>query len=558
MANPIRIVISAVDKFSSKFAQISKRIETVGQKLNDVGMKASIGLTVPIMAMGISTVNTAAQFEKSMNRAAVLTRATDSQFADLSKTARQLGRDTVFTAGEAADAMGFLAMSGFDTTQIIGAMPGTLDLAAAAQLDMARTADIASNVLTTFQIKAEDMIGVADVLALTMSTSNTNIEQLAEAIKFVGPIAGAMGISLKQTAAAIGLLGNAGIQADMAGTGLRMSLAALAKPTGEAMEALSRLGISKSALIDSKGNVKGFVEIVKELERTGANASDMMQIFGVRAGPAMMALLSQGAKKLEDYTATMDDAGGTAKRISDRQLKGFYGQLELLKSVFEELQIVIADSGLLTAVTNFAKALTDILQVLVKTNPDMIRFLLVIAGAAAVFGPLLMILGQTALALTSILNLFKAVAVVIGVSTKAAAIFAGTAAIVVAALAIWAYNIYLIWKNWDAITSAFSSWQMFWKTMMFFFLEIFDTLKGIAKIALPKWLERKIGLSPVEPGLLGTMSAEEAMRSAGGASARTETVSKVKIDFSNLPPGTKFTSEDGTEFDPESGSLLLE
>lgn len=552
--SPIKIIIGGIDQFSTKFAKISGNIERAGAKMKSVGQMATVGLTLPIAAMGISTVMTAAQFEKSMNRVAVLSRATDSQFSELSKTARKLGAETVFSGNQAADAMGYLAASGMDVDKVIAAMPGTLALAAASQMEIAATADIAASVLTGFGMEATRMTEVADVLALTMSTANANVEQLGEAIKFVGPVAGAMGVSIQETAAALGLLGNAGIKGAMAGTNLRMILAQLANPTKEAIETMSGLGIQKDQIVDSQGNVKGFISVIKALGESGATTADIMKIFGSRVGPAVLALVKQGGDKLAAYTRQLEGAGGTAERISKRQLKGFYGELELLTSAFEEFQMVIADSGLLSWVTQIVTVLTKVMDGMTKTNPEFLRFLVIVAGLVAIGGPLLLVLGQVALSLTSILALFKSVAVIVGVSTKAVAIFAGTAMLVVAALAIWAYNIYLIWKNWEAITSAFSSWRTFWETMKFFFADIFESLKGIARIALPKWLERKIGLTPAASG---NISADEALNRSAAGGGVTETKSTVKVNFSNLPAGTDVYSDDAdVDIDEATGAIL--
>jgi TP901 family phage tail tape measure protein len=167
----------------------------VGEAAETLGKNLSVFVTAPLVAFGATAIKTAGDFEAAMNRVAGITRATGVEFQQLENLAKELGATTQFSASQAADAMGFLAMAGFDTNQIISALPGTLELAAAGNLDLARAADIASNVLTGYGLQAEEVGRVNDVLALASISANTNVEQLGNAFKFVAPVASAMGVS---------------------------------------------------------------------------------------------------------------------------------------------------------------------------------------------------------------------------------------------------------------------------------------------------------------------------------------------------------------------------
>src|SRR5699024_4230767 len=156
----------------------------------------------------------------------------------------------------------YLAMAGFDTERIIGAMPGLLGLAAAAGADLGRTSDIASDILSGFGIEAENMGQVSDVLAKAMTTSNTTLETLGETMEYVGPIAREAGMSLEEPAAMAGLLGNVGIKGSEAGTAMRAMLLRLAAPTGAAAKALDGLGVE---VLYVEGNVRNMVELMGEM-----------------------------------------------------------------------------------------------------------------------------------------------------------------------------------------------------------------------------------------------------------------------------------------------------
>lgn len=568
---PIRIVIQGIDQFSSTIAQSQKKIEKFGKGLSQVGKTMTIGLTLPIVAFGASTLKTAADFEMSMNRVQVLSRATGGQLEAMEKQARDLGATTKFSASEAGDAMGYLAMAGFSADKIMGAMPGTLALAAASGMDLARTADIASNILTGFNLQATEMNRVADVMAYTMSAANVNVEMLGESMKFVAPIAAGMNVPIEEVSAAIGFLGNAGIQGAMGGTALRQMFASLAKPTNETAIALARLKIPKSELIDATGNVKGIIPVIAALERQGATAADVLEIFGTKVGPAMQALLKQGAGPLRKFTEELEKSGGTAQRIADVQTKGLAGQLKNLKSAFEELQLAIADSGILEWVTGLVIGLVNLTRKVGQLSPAFFKVGVIIAGVVAAIGPLLMILGPIITGIATLSGwIASAGGVVALLSNPIGWVIAAIMALIAAVIAMkakfgmsiksigagllalsgpigWVIAIFI--KNWSKVLPFLKLIGLGFKALgtlilyilwpVFKVLEVFgdllgwvtgkilDLLSSLARLVLPKWLEEKIGLTPAE-----TSQNFEAQNLAGRAGAinRNENETKITIE----------------------------
>ena len=366
-------------------------IQGLGQSMTAAGTMMSTRVTAPIVGAGIAILATAGNFQAGMNRVRAVSGATGDQFDALQGQAKELGRTTQFSASQAADAMGFLAMAGFDANEILGAMPGTLNLAAAAQMDLGSAADIVSNILTGYGMEVSDLAHVNDVLVKAMTNANVDLTMLGESMKFAGPVAAAVGIDFEEAAAAIALMGNAGIQGSMAGTSLRGAITRLLNPTKEAAETISDLGLQ---VTDTEGNFLPLVEIVRQLEDSGANASDMMTLFGQRAGPAMQALVDQGADSLENFTGELVDSGGTAERIAAVQMEGLNGSLKALKSAFEGLMIAIAEAGLLDFMAGVIQRATGFIQNLAETDSKLLRVGVAIAGIAAAIGPTLLVLGK--------------------------------------------------------------------------------------------------------------------------------------------------------------------
>jgi len=370
---------------------VGKSFSKAGDGLDKVGKGLTTHVTLPIVGAGTAVIMTAANFEASMNRVRGLTGATGSDLEKLTAQARELGATTQYSASDAADAMGFLAMAGFKVNDILGAMPSVLELAASAQMDIATAADITSNILTGYGKSVEELGHVNDVLVKAMTSANVDLRMLGESMKYVGPVASGVGVQFEEVAAAVGLLGNAGIQGSMAGTVLRGAISRLANPTKQAKDLMAELGIK---VTDSSGNLKSLTEIVRELEDSGATAADMMALFGDRAGPGMSALVEQGSEALANLTEALEKSEGAAKAVAEVNMEGAKGAFLELKSAGEALAISVAESGLLEYVTDIAKGFAEWLRNLSETNPELLKTMTNIALVAAAAGPLISTTGK--------------------------------------------------------------------------------------------------------------------------------------------------------------------
>jgi TP901 family phage tail tape measure protein len=399
--------------FNRKMQMMQQKMQKVGGQLKSVGSSMSLGLTAPIALFGAATLKAAGDFEAGMNKVKAVSGATGAEFEKLRNQAKQLGATTQFSASQSADAMGFLAMAGLEANEIYSAMPDTLNLAAAAQIEMGSAADIVTNILTGMQIPLEELPHAVDVMAKAFTSSNTDLQQLGQGMKFVGPVAGAFGVNIETTTAALGLLSNAGMQAGLAGTGFRKVLTKL-------VSSQKKLGVQT---LDSSGKLLPLADILDALKKKGFDGAEAMEIFGDRGGPAMINLLSAGGDEIRRFTGLLDDAGGTADRIAKTQMMGLNGAMKELKSAFESFQIALGDSGLLEWVGGMAKGLAEFFRNLGQTNPAILRMATAVLAVVAAIGPLALIMG-------SVITAAGALAAPIGLAVAAlAALAAGAVAV---------------------------------------------------------------------------------------------------------------------------------
>lgn len=380
-----------IENLEKKQKVLKISLKDVGEIATKVGSNLTKFVTLPLIGLGVASIKSAADFETSMNRVRAISGASGKDFEKLQKQARELGETTQFTASEAADAMAFLAMAGFDVNKIYDVMPDTLKLAAAAQLDMGSAADIVTNIMAGFGMEADQLGGAVDVLTKAFTSSNTDLTQLGVAMKYVGPVANSMGVSIEETAAAVGILSNAGLQASMAGTGLRSILSDLAIKS-------KKLGLD---IFESNGKMKPLADVLSLLEARGLTTSEAMTIFGERAGPAMQVLLESGSGALRKLTSDLKDSAGVAGRIATVQMEGFNGQLKYFQSVVEESAISIGNI-LIPILTDLVKNIRNIFDAFNKLDESQKNLILTVVAVVASIGPLLLIIGKVITAISAI------------------------------------------------------------------------------------------------------------------------------------------------------------
>lgn len=354
------------------------------------------------------------EFDAAMSKVQALTRldGASEEMAALREQARQLGASTQFTAGQAAEAQGFLAMAGFKAESIQAAMPGMLDLAKAGDSGLAETADIASNILTGFNLQASETGRLGDVLVGTFTRSNTNLQMLGETMKYAAPVAASVGQDIETVAAMAGKLGDAGIQGSMGGTALRAILNRLSAPPAAAAKALNKLGISAK---DAQGNLRDMPTVLQEIYEKTKNMGDadraglLKAIAGEEAVAGMQVLVAQaGSGALQEFVSTLKNTEGEASATAKTMADNLRGDLSAMGSAWEDLGIQLQEqqNGPMREITQTLTGIIGGVKGWIAENPKLAAN---IVKTAAGVGILMAGMGGLTLAIASILGPFAMV-----------------------------------------------------------------------------------------------------------------------------------------------------
>ena len=323
-----------------------------------VGMYTSATVLAATATYGISaalrdSVITGAEFSATMSRTEAIMSSVPSWMKDSSMATkamemqvRALGQTTVFTASEVGEGLQQLGMAGFNSSQAMQALPGTLTLANLANVSMARSADIATNVLMTFNMQAKDLTGVVDLMATAVNNSNTDIEQLANALSYAGPAAQTAGISLKDTVAAIEALANSGIKGSRAGSALRRLFVSLLNPTKKGSEVIRKYGLD---IVDAEGKTRSLTNIIGQLSRALKDVpgperlAAIQDLVGVYATSPIAALVDQ-ADNFQKFRNQNENTAGAGKRMEEIISDNLKFDWKEMLSALEEVQLQAFDS----------------------------------------------------------------------------------------------------------------------------------------------------------------------------------------------------------------------
>lgn len=346
---------------STGLSGVQASAERVGRSTEQLGRSASNasrgissltgglgGMLGGLVGVGaaVSGINMFKQFDDTMLAVKAKTKATGEEFTSLREKAKELGASTRFSASEAAKGMDYLAMAGYKTNEIIDAMPGLLNLAAASGEGLASVSDIVSDVMTAFGWAAKDTEKFADIMAYAASNSNTSVGMMGESFKYVASVASSAGVSAQETATALALMANAGVKGSMGGTALRSSLIRLIKPPKEAADAMEFLGVQA---VDNTGNFVGLRSIVAQMtEKTqgmtkAQKASAAAAIFGTEAVSGMMGMINQGPEAFDKFLAGVENSKGASSDMAAVMNSGIGGAIDNMTSALENVVICAGD-----------------------------------------------------------------------------------------------------------------------------------------------------------------------------------------------------------------------
>lgn len=408
MADGGKVII----KIDGDVKPFKNSMETAKDGLNSLNKSfAAIGA---VGAAGFAAATKAGMsFESQMSSVQAISGATSADMELLTAKAKQMGIESAFSATDSGKALEYMAMAGWKTEDMLNGLEGVMNLAAASGEDLGMVSDIVTDSMTAFGLAADQSGRFADVLAAASSNSNTNVSMMGETFKYVAPVAGSLGYNIEDTAVAIGLMANAGIKGSQAGTALRSTLTRLAKPTGEAEQAIADLGIS---ITDASGEIKPFNLLIQDLRERFSTLSEAEKaqyaamLAGQEGMSGMLAIVNSSDEDFNKLTEAINNSSGAAKQMADTKLDNLQGQLTLLGSSFEGLGIAIYEkfgSNFQSIIESMIDKINDFIEKLSSGELDGI--LSGIAAGITGIGTALLLL-NVAYIIQDIINAFNGLA----------------------------------------------------------------------------------------------------------------------------------------------------
>lgn len=455
-----------------KISATGEKLQTVGSNIESAGKKL-LPVTGAVTALGTAAVKTASDFDSAMSQVAAVSGATGSDLETLRDKAREMGAKTKFSASEAAEAMNYMAMAGWKTTDMLGGIEGIMNLAAASGEDLATTSDIVTDALTAFGLSADDSGHFADVLAAASSNANTNVSMMGETFKYCAPIAGALGFSVEDTAEAIGLMANAGIKSSQAGTSLRTIMNNL---TGEVKICGSSIGEVTIATTNADGSMRGLSDILADCRTAFSGLSESEKaaaaetLVGKNAMSGFLALMNAGEADINKLSGAIANCDGKSAEMAATMQDNLAGQLQILKSQIEELAISFGEL-LMPAIRAIVGWIQQFVDWLNSMGEGTKKVIMVVALLAAALGPVLIVVGKVISAVGTIMTIVPKIASAIKIVQGAftalnATMLANPIVLIIAAIAALVAAFIYLWNNCEGF-------RQFW-------IDLWENIKAVA------------------------------------------------------------------------------
>ena len=374
---------------------VAGALGSIGAAAETAGRALTMHITGKLLDVGQAALQVGMDFDASMSNVYGLMSSlnlSQAQMDALRDTAREMGATTKFSTSEAADAMGYMALAGWDDAQVIAGIPGVLNLAAAANMDLAKASDIVTDTMTPFGMAAERAGEAADVFAYAQANSNTTVEALGEAMKYAAPTADAFGMTLQDTAAAMGVLANAGIKGSQGGTTLN---AMLRDMKNNAKNGAIAIGKTKVALTNADGSYRSYAAIIRDIDKATSSMTASQRdaalgaIFGDESLKGILATLKQGPDALDAMTEGMYACGGAAEDMAATMGDNLKGDLAILESGAQDMAIALSD-WLMPAARGVVQGITDMIGKFNALDDGTKNTIFRIGAMAAAAGPLLL------------------------------------------------------------------------------------------------------------------------------------------------------------------------
>lgn len=437
-------------KLSSKLDEAGDKFTKFGEKAGAVGKELTMKVTAPIVGIGALMVKTGIDFEASMSNVAAISGATGGDLEKLEEKAREMGATTSKSASESADALGYMALAGWDTQQMLEGIEPVLRLSEAANLDLARASDLVTDSMSALGIEVEDLPGYLDMMAQASRKSNTTVDALMEAFLVAGGTLSSFNVPLEESAAILGILANRGLKGSEAGTALNAIFTNLTSGAGAAGKAMEKLGVSA---FDSEGNFKGLEAVLLEVKNKTKDMTEEQQasfisaIAGKEHLKSFQGIMAGLGAEYGDLKEDIVASDGALNDMASTMQDNAKGNISAMKSAFEELSISFS-TYLLPSVTKGIQFLTDLAQKFGEMEPEKKKLIVGFAAVAAAVGPMVLGVAKIATTIGMAMPLISAISTAIaGAGGLSAALVAisgpvGIAVAAVAALGAIGYTAY--------------------------------------------------------------------------------------------------------------------
>nr|DAH88418.1 MAG TPA: minor tail protein [Caudoviricetes sp.] len=412
--------------FGDKSATAGQKFKGFSSALNTVGSGLAKGVTLPLLGVGTAAVKVASSFDSAMSEVKAISGATGTQFTQLRDKAIEMGAKTKFSATESAEAFKYMAMAGWDTKDMLNSISGVMNLATASGEDLGTVSDIVTDAMTAFGLAADGTTKVlkngynvevsnaehfSDVLAEASSRSNTNVSLMGATFKYVAPIAGAMGYSIEDTAVAIGLMANAGIKGEQAGTALRSTITRLVKPTKESGTAMDALGIS---VTNSDGSMKSLDDVLRQVRSSMSGLTDDQKasyaamLAGQEGMSGLLAIVNASDEDYQKLSESIQNCTGASQEMADTMQDNLGGAVTLLKSALESAGITIGER-LTPYIRELAEWITGLVEKFNSLSDSQQDLIVKIGLILTAIAPVMLIGSKVFSLLSSVIGIITAV-----------------------------------------------------------------------------------------------------------------------------------------------------
>ncbi|WP_214780972.1 phage tail tape measure protein [Exiguobacterium sp. S3] len=451
-ADPLRNLNREIDDITGNAQNMGASLTQAGQM-----MAAGFGIAGGAIVAGLGVaVNTAMEFDAQMSRTGAIAGATSGELDALRDSALDLGASTSKSASEVAIAQEGLAALGFTVDDILGAMPGVISAAEASGADMALTAETMASAINIFGLEATEATRVADILAETANRSAADINDMGYALKYAGPVAANLGVSMEELSASIGIMTNAGLDGSSAGTALRAGLLALLNPSEENSKMMQAMGIE---MTDANGKFIGLSGVVEQLGMSMEGMTDaqktatLASLVGTEASSGFLALMAAGPTEIDKFTKSLENSAGASDTAAKAMKDNLKGAVDEMKGSIETAQISIG-SALAPALIVLAGVVGNLVGAFNSLPPGMQSTIAIGAALTGVVFLLIAGLGLLLMAAGGVITAVTALGGVAAILSTALAVLTSPITLTIAGIVALGVAFGILWAKSETFRNA--------------------------------------------------------------------------------------------------------